>query len=596
MGVTTRSAVGVSILLGIAGTALPRHGYGVPMLAMAVFGAAVVIEGVRRHRPRVTAPWYLLAATVLLGGIAVALHAATGRSGLDLHPATQAIVVVSLFTNIAGCALLVRARTEVLDRYQLLDLAVVLLSALVAFEQLVLKPAMASHPPEGMSPTVSSILILSQLSTFALYARFLTLPGRRGPAAWLLLSTFGIGVLGSVLSNVVSPTLGFHAMTYVSMAVILVAVLHPSMHLMTEPSPGAAKRFGVTRMVALGVALVLPAVTATVDHTRDGSLAIGWLLVPMFTVTLLVLARLRLVFAQEQAAREALDGSRAQFQALIQGISDVILVLDRDARVTYASRSSATTLGRQRATLLGADLQELVHGPDARLLSDALDRTWACGTSTRAQLRLAVGDEVRAFEVGFTDRVSDPNIGGVVVILHDVTEREELAARLRHQALHDGLTGLPNRVLFAERVGEAIDRNGEVGVLFIDLDDFKSVNDGLGHAVGDQLLRAVAGRLAATLRGPDLVARLGGDEFAVLVDGAGAAEVGRRILEVLEEPFQLRGLRLHVAASVGVASGVLSSVDELLREADVAMYRAKSEGKGTLAVFGPGMTARTSVS
>jgi diguanylate cyclase (GGDEF)-like protein len=163
-----------------------------------------------------------------------------------------------------------------------------------------------------------------------------------------------------------------------------------------------------------------------------------------------------------------------------------------------------------------------------------------------------------------------------------------MVGQLEHQAFHDGLTNLPNRALFRERVGHALRRRSQAGsplaLLFIDLDDFKLVNDELGHAAGDDLLVAVAGRLKTCVRGEDTVARLGGDEFAILLEQAPghdvAVRVARRVLEAMGPPVKLQGREVRVGASVGVTVSHASQVDAVLREADVAMYMAKAHGKG----------------
>jgi diguanylate cyclase (GGDEF)-like protein len=176
----------------------------------------------------------------------------------------------------------------------------------------------------------------------------------------------------------------------------------------------------------------------------------------------------------------------------------------------------------------------------------------------------------------------------------DVAERQRLEQQLRHQALHDSLTGLANRRLLRDRVAQALSRvsrhGGQVAVLFIDLDGFKAVNDRLGHAAGDALLVAVAGRLLTGRRASDTVARLGGDEFAVLVedvDADGATVVAERVVASLREPFVVAGQQVTVSASVGTALGPRASdlADDLLRDADMAMYMAKGAGKDRYRVF-----------
>jgi len=181
---------------------------------------------------------------------------------------------------------------------------------------------------------------------------------------------------------------------------------------------------------------------------------------------------------------------------------------------------------------------------------------------------------------------------------HSLRQLTDLQHKLRHQALHDPLTGMANRSLFQAKVRDVLtEGRAGVGVLFIDLDDFKTVNDSLGHVVGDELLRAVAGRVADCIRPGDLAARLGGDEFAVLVQGMddsrAATMVATRIVERLRQPFQVMGTEVMVRASIGIASGDGGEfdADEILRNADEAMYTAKGLGKGRWEVFAPSMHA-----
>jgi diguanylate cyclase (GGDEF)-like protein len=174
--------------------------------------------------------------------------------------------------------------------------------------------------------------------------------------------------------------------------------------------------------------------------------------------------------------------------------------------------------------------------------------------------------------------------------------------RLRHGALHDALTGLPNRTLFLDRLEQSLRRARRRGteraaaVLFLDLDRFKLVNDSLGHAVGDELLQAVAERLDGAIRPGDTVARLGGDEFTVLLEDVGdareAAVVAERVLATLHDPFAVAGRELHISGSIGIAlAAPEADPEELIRDADVAMYRAKSQGKAGHAVFDAQMHA-----
>ena len=189
-------------------------------------------------------------------------------------------------------------------------------------------------------------------------------------------------------------------------------------------------------------------------------------------------------------------------------------------------------------------------------------------------------------------------------VMSNITERKELEERLSHQALHDSLTGLPNRSLFVDRLGQALNRAGRrgarVAVLFLDLDNFKYVNDSLGHEAGDELLVEVANRLRSLLRPEDTLARLGGDEFVVLLEDLGgedeAVGVAERIERGLRVPFALDGHEFFVTASTGIAFGgdAGDRPDDLLRDSDTAMYRAKESGKDHHAVFSPEMKEHSS--
>ena len=202
-----------------------------------------------------------------------------------------------------------------------------------------------------------------------------------------------------------------------------------------------------------------------------------------------------------------------------------------------------------------------------------------------------------------TDLMHDPNVKGIVLNSRDVSERKAFEEQLAHQAFHDSITGLANRALFRDRVEHALERltrtDLPMSVLFMDLDDFKTINDSLGHAAGDRLLGEVGERLRTCLRTPDTAARLGGDEFAILLEdggeGVGAADVAVRILKALDAPFQLDGKEVFVRASIGIASSGANGTigpegaEELLRNADVAMYIAKEAGKNRYQVFEPKM-------
>jgi diguanylate cyclase (GGDEF)-like protein len=204
----------------------------------------------------------------------------------------------------------------------------------------------------------------------------------------------------------------------------------------------------------------------------------------------------------------------------------------------------------------------------------------------------------RVFERDSLPQLIGGEVVGRVWSFRDVTEHRRLEGELIHQAFHDSLTGLANQALFRDRVEHATSRlqrhGGQLAVLFVDLDDFKNVNDSLGHSAGDDLLKIVSDRLASCLRHGDTAARLGGDEFAVLIDDLddpeAANEIAERIITVLREPIHLGAKHVSATASVGIAFGSAGAhADEMLRNADLAMYTAKGSGKNCVRIFAPEM-------
>jgi diguanylate cyclase (GGDEF)-like protein/PAS domain S-box-containing protein len=304
---------------------------------------------------------------------------------------------------------------------------------------------------------------------------------------------------------------------------------------------------------------------------------------------------------ERKAAEQALRASEERFRSLVQTSSDVISIVDADGGVRYHSESVRRVLGYDPGDLVDGDPLTLVHPDDrervARFVAEAGLRP---GVTPAETWRVRHRDGTWLYsETVAANLLEDPNVRGLVLNTRDVSDRKELEEQLVHQAFHDGLTGLANRTLFAERVEHALARSGpgDLAILFIDLDDFKNVNDSLGHAAGDQLLVAAARRLQGCLRPADTAARLGGDEFAVLLervtDAEAAETVAGRILDMLHRPFGLNGRTIPIKSSIGVAvaqPGALD-VDELLRNADVAMYAAKAGGKDRFELFRPDMHA-----
>jgi diguanylate cyclase (GGDEF)-like protein/PAS domain S-box-containing protein len=318
-----------------------------------------------------------------------------------------------------------------------------------------------------------------------------------------------------------------------------------------------------------------------------------------FLVGLLSLAAERGRRANERRLAEERARKDAQFRSMIQNSSDVTAVIDAEGNVLFVSPSVRRVLGYEPETRLGTGVFASLHPEDRDKAQEALARVLAHPDPTHLEeLRLLHADgSWRWVEVSATNLLFDSNVNGIVLNYRDVTERKTLQDQLRHQALHDSLTGLANRALFHSLLDHALAaakrRRNQVALFFLDLDNFKQINDGLGHEAGDQLLVQVAERLRSCLRREDTPARLGGDEFAVLAEGMGrqaASSLARRLLAALQRPFRLAGHQVTVGASVGIAFALPEpqggiSPDDLLRNADVAMYVAKSSGKCRFEVF-----------
>ncbi|MGW4892654.1 putative bifunctional diguanylate cyclase/phosphodiesterase [Kitasatospora sp. NPDC004240] len=348
------------------------------------------------------------------------------------------------------------------------------------------------------------------------------------------------------------------------------------------------------------------------------------------TVGLALILRQGVMLLDNLSLAQELAQKEAHFRSLVQGSSDVIMIADADGTLSYVSPAALGVYGRDPEELVGGGLLDLVHPEDVERVLQEVRRFLARGrlaahrapgaaeASARVECRIRSGGGEWLHVESTVSRYRD----GLILNSRDVTERVMLQAQLQHNAFHDPLTDLPNRALFALRLRAALGARGErghehgrphgpedgagtgVAVLFLDLDGFKAVNDTVGHQVGDELLVQAARRLQAAVRCGDTVARFGGDEFAALVCGPlgrlQVQELAERLRVALSESYWIGGAELGVAASIGIAFGTpergpaadpRAAADELMRNADLAMYRAKSEGKGRVVLYSPAMRA-----
>jgi diguanylate cyclase (GGDEF)-like protein/PAS domain S-box-containing protein len=330
---------------------------------------------------------------------------------------------------------------------------------------------------------------------------------------------------------------------------------------------------------------------------------LGVMIVAAVAVTPLLLAR-QVLALRESGTLHELKGSHdteERFRSLVTNSSDTIFVTDVETTISFATPSAQRVFGFDADRPNQCRLRDMVHPDDLQPMLKLVEHCAAQpGSSVRGEWRMSDDEGGWHFtETIIANLLSDPHVNSLVFTSRDVGERVRFQNELEHQAFHDALTGLANRVLFKDRVEHALARavrsGSNVAVLFMDIDDFKLVNDSYGHVLGDNLLVQVAERLRAILRSSDTAARLGGDEFAILLENTAdqeeACRVAQRALALFDENFRLDMADLAASVSVGVAvsDGSHISAEELLRDADVAMYAAKAHGKDRIEVFEPAM-------
>ncbi len=495
-----------------------------------------------------------------------------------------------------------------------LDLATVFIGSGTVVWWLVLAPVAAANSSGGIATVVALAYPVGDLLViFALAAALMV---RLTDTSRRALALLGAGLILNVIADFSYARLSLEA-TYQSgawldvlyglgwVAMILAAFLQVRgvaevRRTGVAPVPTRALPFLPYVAVAAVYGLLAVATQGYSDSARV-------LVIGAIAVTTLVVAR-QVLTARENArllAERASSRSEARFQAIIQNANDVIAVVDREGTIGYVTPSVAHLSGRPAESFLGRGLGMLLEPADVPLALELL-RTAAArpGTSDTIQCRVrSLTGDPRHVETSVMNLLDDPVVVGLVVTIHDVTERRRFEEQLRDQAFHDPLTGLANRALLADRIAHGLRRGrrrtAQAALLYLDLDDFKQVNGSLGHAAGDRVLVEVARRLGGAIRAEDTAARLGGDEFAVLVDETlavgDAIEVTERILAELGRPIEIDGTAVVIGASVGIVRAETRGSEpvDLLRNAVFAMYQAKGDARGSYRIFQPAMFAAT---
>lgn len=334
----------------------------------------------------------------------------------------------------------------------------------------------------------------------------------------------------------------------------------------------------------------------------------GWRLVELIGTNLAGLASpggilLSLRDLTERRRWEVATNENDRFRSLVQNARNILMLTDEKGRVQSVSAAVTRILGHDQERLEGLPLTEIVAEADRERLARVLARLVEGPPGDTADLELDLLSNQRndplPFELSIVNQLDDPTIEGLIISAHEISQLREARETLVRLATRDTLTGLLNRASILRAVDDMVARapraGSPTGVLFLDLDHFKEVNDSLGHTVGDAVLREVADRFLSALRESDQVGRLGGDEFLVLVDNVSRGSLGEvadRLLESLKSPlFVPNEIRpeLTVSASAGSAIGPYSSAEDLVSDADLALYEAKVRGRGHHVMFQPRM-------
>ena len=538
----------------------------------------------RRGRSATAVRLLALAAFVRLAGIVVEwANPDAVESQLQ-----SAVLVASLVATGSATLLLVHraSRTSAVASVAA-SLMVAVGAGIAAYVHLDLVPAVAEE--QAMGSTWEIALSWAAIGFLAGAAMVFVLDSSQQTLASFV---YSVQLLGMLTVSVLCPWMfecspvwwaGLHLLAAVSL------FLPGSDELLADEAAEGTDRWlgvGVTAFasVGIGIGLVGTAVALDADQ-RSAAVASGTIFLVVAAVLFLwVIRAWRATSAERRAAQVGLDDTVA------------VVEVDVDGAMVRASEQLWTMTGQPRQE--NFDLLSAVHADDQKNLAAAMLRSLEEGREMRRRARLAGAGAVRVVDFRIVPRVVAGAPDGLVVSLSDVTEDERRRVQteqriklLEHQAAHDPLTGLANRPHLIRHLKQAVrieaDRGRDVSLLFVDVDDFKAVNDRYGHDGGDAILVEIGRRLRLATRGDDLVARLGGDEFVIVAQGIpteAAVGLGRRVLSQMVEPFVLGAEQVPVTVSVGLArtDGVVTDPAELLRSADRAMFDAKAEGKNRM--------------
>jgi len=570
-------------------------------------GVGAVLLGIAAHQPRRVLAWSLVAGSLGVLAVAQLVWARLHFGGSDTFPsASDAVHLVATALLVIAVAMLGRETPTDDDSLGPIETAIVGIAVGLGVWLAVVEPYLADRGL-AFGDRVWAVLV-PMLDALALAIVLRTAAQNRFRIPSTTLLALGVGLLlVSDMARSIAELRGalgagglIAALSIAPPLIIGAAAIDPTMTHRNRPSE-TAPMLGLGRVVWLSVAALTPlTVLLTLSAAGIGTRTTRTIAaVSAVVVVVLALTQMwRLVATvRELTERKGQD----RLAAMVEHSSDVVLLVDAAGLISYASAGLASTLGHRPEDWTGRSLVDLVASDDRDAAATELRKAGALAQGEMVQLEASlvrVDGQRRRMEATIANLLGGDAVDGMVATFRDVTEQRNLERQLSHRAFHDELTGLANRALFLDRMDHALTvvrpDDDPVVVLFVDLDDFKSVNDALGHGVGDQMLRSIADRIRRVAGAGDTPARLGGDEFALLLEDRGgvdrALDVAEALLESLRQPVSLAGYDLAVLASVGVAvSAPGMTTAGLLRDADIAMYEAKRAGKSQIKIFDPAM-------
>jgi diguanylate cyclase (GGDEF)-like protein/PAS domain S-box-containing protein len=563
--------------------------------------------------PAARRTWWLLTAALGCYSVGNLLHATSWLFGVDPFPSIGDVFFVAFYPLVFAAILTVVRAAAVRVQWGrlVLDTSILLLGFGGFFWFFVIAPTAASPHDENLLRFVlaQGYIALNCVVLLACGVLLMHSGGAPIPRRPLLLLTLGFASMsladivwamskvgGSYLPGGVSDAM------YLSCYVWLAAAARE--HLRGIPpvrhAPGAFT--GVLIEGLPYIAMMVSFLMLVYVESSSATSPVNMMTIIIFVLTALVMVRQGVLLRDDALLREqrAAGLVEARYASLIRNASDVIMIADVEGQLRFASPAAARTFAIHPDQLIGRNLLDLWADGERERLSAFLAEVAASRGRTIGPVEAVVenGDRRSTLECVGSNLIDDTAIAGLTLNFRDVTERKVLEEQLRKLAFHDPLTLLANRSLFWNRVEHALalaQRTSQrVAVMFLDLDNFKNVNDSMGHDAGDRLLQAAAQRLVKSTRPSDTVARLGGDEFAILLEGIGSdadvERVAQSVSEAFNQPLLLDGRETETTASIGVAcSRSGDDAEQLLRNADIAMYGAKSAGKARLVVFQPQM-------